>query len=104
MKCPAWWPPKVGDKLRHFTLHTDHESGGVKQVHALVHVVAVFEHAGESMATVAEWLPTKQRWVYETIAGWLQFNSDHYWPDGQRPGRIHGTPDRPCVCCRNSDT
>jgi len=103
VKVPSWWPPTVGSKLRHFTLHTDPETGLLVQVHALVHVVAVFEHAGESLATIAEWLPTRRRWIYETILGWLQ-NGESYWPDGQEPSKPHGSPGRICVCCQKPGT
>lgn len=93
----AWWPPKVGDKLRHFT---HHGAGGmkIKQVHALVHVVAVFEWEGETLATVAEWFPSRRRWSYSVINGW----SDAmilYWPDGASPPESH----RKCDACTHGD-
>jgi hypothetical protein len=92
----AWWPPKVGDRLRKFTLHG---SGGntVRQVHALCHVLAVFDHDGETRATIAEWLPTRRRWNYETI-GVIEAlpRFSKYWPDGQYPPTRH-----PCVCCED---
>lgn len=93
----SWWPPKVGDRLRRFTLHG---AGGmrVKQVHALVRVVAVFEHDGEIHATVAEWFPTRRRWHYETIQGWCGPAIGEYWPDGQPPPPEH----RPCDACKSS--
>lgn len=91
---PVWWPPKVGDKLRHFT---HHGSGGnrIVQVHALVHVVAVFEHDGDTLATVAEWFPTRRRWNYSTIRGWSEGMISH-WPDGDQPPSSH----QPCNACR----
>ena len=95
---PSWWPPRVGDKLRHFTLHEI--AGHVTQVHALAHVVAVFEHNGETMATVAEWFPSRRRWNYETIRGWLDGRMT-YWPDGQPPPERHGSPGRWCDCCKD---
>ena len=79
----SWWPPKVGDKLRHFTLHGG-SGGEVHRVHALVHVVAVFAHDGRDLATVAEWFPSRKRWSYETISiTKAQFGE--YWPDGAEP-------------------
>jgi len=94
-----WWPPKPGDKLRHFTLHGD-DDGGTKQVHALAHVVAVFEWNGETLATVVEWFPSRRRWNYETIRGWLEAEI-LYWPDGQPPPKKHErSPGDPCDCCK----
>ena len=100
---PSWWPPKVGDKLRHFTLHSsDTESDRLVQVHALVHVVAVFEHDGDTLATVAEWWPGSRRWNYETIRGWAEASSgESYWPNGQKPTRRHGSPGHWCDCCKD---
>lgn len=94
----SWWPPKAGDKLRHFTLHG---AGGmcIKQVHALNHVVAVFEHDGRTLATVAEWFPTRHRWNYETISS-MQARFG-YWPDGQPPPEKHESePGVLCDCCK----
>jgi hypothetical protein len=90
---PAWWPPKRGDRLRHFTLREI--DGKMTQVHALVHVLAVFTNpaTSEKLATIAEWWPVRQRWHYETIKGWLEAREE-YWPDGQDPPRKH-----PCICC-----
>ncbi len=96
-----WWPPRPGDRLRHFALH-GHPDGShrVIQVHALVLVMAVFEHEGETLATVAEWLSRRQEWKYETIRGWLEA-PDGYWPDGTPPPRPHQRgPGDPCDCCK----
>lgn len=71
----SWWPPKVGDKLRRFTTR--------RGPHALKEVLAVFEHRGKTLATVAEWLPGSHQWVYDTITGIHARYS--YWPDGQDP-------------------
>ena len=78
MKAPAWWPPKVGDKLRRFANPSEQP---------LNHVVAVFDHAGETLAVSAEWLPHKSRWSYETIdVTTAEFGL--YYPDGtERPKR-----------------
>lgn len=76
-----WWPPKIGDKLRHFTLHGSNGPTGTVQVDALCHVLAVFDHAGETHATVAEWFPVRRRWHYETISI-VQAHVGTYWPDG----------------------
>jgi hypothetical protein len=96
---PAWWPPKAGDKLRHFTLHRNND-GRLTQIHALAHVVAVFQHAGETIATVAEWPQDRHRWVYTTIHGWLEARQS-YWPDGQDPPEKHeSSPGNPCECCK----
>ncbi len=89
------WPPKAGDKIRHFTQHGD-SGGWPKHVHALVHVVAVFEHDGEVLATVAEWIPSRGRWLYETIHRWLQ-DEPGYWPDGSQP-----PPNHACDACKES--
>lgn len=81
---PAWWPPKVGDKLRHGTLHGC--DGGVKRVEALLHVLSVFEDKdGEQRIVTAEWYPTRQRWNYE-VFWWYQATIGTIWPDGtERP-------------------
>lgn len=93
----TWWPPKTGDKLRHFTQHGA-GYGRIKHVHALSHVVATFEHEGRTLATVAEWFPSRHRWNYETISG-LQARFS-YWPDGQPPPEKHeSSPGVPCACC-----
>lgn len=85
--------------LRHSTLHVNGDR--YQQVHAAAHVLAVFEHRGRKMATVAEWLPGAKRWSYETIAR-LQAERE-YWPDGQPPPAEHDrcdacTPPRPVAC------
>jgi hypothetical protein len=91
---PAWWPPKAGDKLR---THAQREiDGKLTLVHALIHVVSVFDHDRETLATVAEWWPTKQRWNYKVIHGWLDAHED-YWPDGQSAPRPWTNPDCGCV-------
>ena len=78
---PKWWPPKVGDQLRHATLHGHH--GGVKQVAALLHVLSVFEDKdGETRIVTAEWYPTRQRWNYE-VFWWYQATLGTIWPDGE---------------------
>lgn len=61
-----WWPPAVGDKLRHVTLHGGGDYG-VKNVDALLHVLAVFDHVGEVRIVTAEWFPTRKRWNYEVF-------------------------------------
>lgn len=94
LPCAPWWPPKPGDRLRHFMLTEDRRTGKIYQIHALTLVMAVFEHEGESLATVAIWYPAKERWHYETIRGWLEAESA-YWPEGQPPPRVH-----PCPCCQ----
>lgn len=79
-KPPAWWPPKVGDKLRHATLYN---SGG-PEVEALQHVLAVFEDkAGEPRIVTAEWSPTKRGWIYEVFS-WHQAATGIIWPDCTR--------------------
>lgn len=52
----AWWPPKVGDKLRdsHWPEY-------------LQHVVSVFEHRGRTVVVVAYFGLHKQWWHYEVI-------------------------------------
>lgn len=64
-----WWPPKRGDRLRYPTFHAagdDH----IRNVQALLHVVAVFSHDGQTHAVTAEWLPGRRRWAYETYTKW----------------------------------
>lgn len=91
---PSWWPPKVGDKLRK---HSQREiDGKVTLVHALIHVVSVFEHDGETIATVAEWWPTKKHWHYVVIHGWLEA-TQAYWPDGQKCPRPWTNSECGCV-------
>lgn len=99
----TWWPPKPGDKLRHWT---QHGAGGmtVKHVHALVHVVAVFEHEGETLATIAEWFPSRRRWDYTTInemKAWSRWST--YWPDGESPPQPHTGSDGLLACCETKD-
>ncbi len=84
MSSVLWWPPKVGDKLRHFTLHADAENGGVKRVAALVHVLSVVEHNGEWIVTTAEWFPSRKRWNYEVFRDILAIVGS-IWPDGDEP-------------------
>lgn len=81
MNTPAWWPPCVGDRLRHFTLH-DTQPHGVHQVEALVKVVAVFEHNHETRIVGAEWFPGRQRWSYEVFTVCAAF-AGLIWPDGE---------------------
>lgn len=80
-KRAEWWPPKAGDKLRHLTRHE--RNGESVLVEALVHVLAVFEHAGDGVhAAVAEWFPGRARWHYEVIDD-VHAIVGSYWPDGQ---------------------
>lgn len=90
-----WWPPKPGDLLRRFTHHGS-DGMKIKQVHALVHVVAIFERDGDTLATVAEFLPSRRRWLYSTIRGWCEAQLGEYWPDGQPTPVGH----HPCDACR----
>lgn len=77
----AWWPPKVGDKLRHDTLHGN-GSGGVSRVDALLHVLAVFDDMnGDKRVVAAEWFPTRQRWNYEIFTE-SAAQVGLIWPDG----------------------
>ena len=78
---PAWWPPKVGTKLRHSTFHGA-GAGRVKRVAALLHVVSVFEDKDDEQRVVAaEWYPTKRRWNYEVF--WrYQAAVGTIWRDG----------------------
>jgi hypothetical protein len=85
---PTWWPPKVGDALRHATVHGTRGSGErptrrhIKHVDALLHVLSVFEDkdGGKSIVT-AEWFPTKRRWNY-TVMSALDAEFGLVWPDG----------------------
>lgn len=72
----SWWPPKVGDKLRHM-------DGG--EIY-LCHVVAVFDHAGETHATIGYFGKHRKRWFYETISR-VQIEIPLYWRDGQEQPR-----------------
>ena len=84
-EAPKWWPPKVGDKLRHATRHGA-GAGRVKHVDALLHVVSVFEDKdGEQRVVTAEWFPTKRRWSYQVI-WWYEAAIGTIWRDGtERP-------------------
>lgn len=80
----AWWPSKVGDRLRHATTHGTGGSDGtsIKRVEALLHVLAVFNHEDQTRIVTAEWFPTKKRWSY---AIWDEIDAFYgtIWPDGQ---------------------
>lgn len=87
----GWWPPQVGDRLRHATVHpTGPASAG--RVEALVSVLSVFHHAGETRVVGAERLRARGRYLYEI------FDRSHaevgaLWPDGQPrpdPGKTGG--------------
>jgi hypothetical protein len=80
---PKWWPPKVGDKLRHATQHGTNHGTGIKQVSALLRVKAVFEDEdGEMRIVTSEWFPTRRRWNYE-VFWWYQAALGAIWPDGE---------------------
>lgn len=82
-EAPKWWPPKVGDKLRHGTFHGA-GAGRAKHVDALLHVVSVFEDKdGEQRVVTAEWYPTKRRWNYE-VFWWYQAAIGMIWRDGTK--------------------
>jgi hypothetical protein len=82
-QAPSWWPPKVGDKLRHATWHGA-GAGQVIDVEALLHVLSVFEDKdGEQRIVTAEWYPSKRRWNYE-VFWWYQAAVGTIWPDGTR--------------------
>lgn len=53
-----WWPPKVGDRLRGVW-------GPDPKEDPLLHVVSVFEHAGETFVVTVEWFRRRRRWNYE---------------------------------------
>ena len=84
---PTWWPPKVGDKLRHTALHGG--VGRLKRAEAFLHVVSVFEDKdGEKRIVTAEWFPTKRRWNYE-VFWWYQAALGIVWRDGsKKPERV----------------
>lgn len=95
-EAPAWWPPKVGDRLRHFTQHSAGDMR-IKDVEALNHVVSVFEHEGETRIVVAEWFPGRQRWHYEVLfwanVAMTEFGPADWWPDGEaRPQALPRSP------------
>jgi hypothetical protein len=80
---PSWWPPKVGDKLRH-TASQSAGPGRIKYVDAILHVVSVFEDKdGEQRIVTAEWFPGKQRWNYE-VHWWYQAALGMIWRDGTK--------------------
>src|SRR5262249_48045612 len=93
----SWWPPAPGDRLHYPTLHA---AGGirVRRVQALLHVVGVFFHDGETHAVVAEWLPGRQRWLYEVYAKWraedLRLRPDSRSPRSPRPSSPRNKPRR----------
>ena len=74
MKAPAWWPPKIGDRLRGVR-------GPDPAKDPLLHVVAVFEHDGDQLIVTAEWSPTRQRWARE-VQGVTQAHVGLIRPDG----------------------
>ena len=74
MKAPDWWPPKVGDRLRGVW-------GPDQDKDPLLHVIAVFEHAGEPLIVTAEWSPERQRWQRE-VQGVTQAHVGLIRPDG----------------------
>lgn len=88
MSNDAWWPPKVGDKLRHATLHGTSNAMQVRRVDALLRVKAVFEDEdGEMRIVTSEWFPTRRRWNYEVFSS-LDAKFGTIWPDGtERPRR-----------------
>ena len=86
-EAPAWWPPKVGTKLRHAT-HHGAGAGRVKRVDALLHVVAVFvDKDGEKQIVTAEWFPTRRRWSYEVMP-WYAAAAGRIWLDGTKKPEI----------------
>lgn len=83
----AWWPPRVGAKLRHATMHSARGTGRetrvrIKRVEALLRVLAVFRHDGAVRIVTAEWFPTKRCWHYE-IRSEADAIVGSIWPDGQ---------------------
>lgn len=92
-----WWPPKIGDRLRHFTLHSD-LNAETKQVHALCVVVAVFRHNNRTLVTVAEHNESWNDWSYWTISESNTFMG-RIWFDGPPPKRHERSPGVPCECC-----
>lgn len=80
---PAWWPPKIGAKLRHNTLHGA-KAGRYKRVDAVLHVVSVFKDKdGEQRIVTAEWYPRKRRWWYE-VHWWYEAAIGLIWRDGAK--------------------
>jgi len=77
----TWWPPKVGDLLRHATTHGAPE-GRIKRVEALLHVLTVFKHNGSTRIVTAEWFPSKRRWSY-AIRDEIEALYATIWPDGK---------------------
>lgn len=69
---PAWWPPKVGDKLR----WVDYE-----HMPRLAHVVSVFEHDDCTRFVVAWYGIHRQWWHYEVVGpSECQWK---FWPNGE---------------------
>ena len=82
-----WWPPKVGDILRKHERFVDHsrdnepgEGIPIKNVAAKVHVLALFEHDGETWIVTALWLPSRRRWKRE-IYGMIEASGGALWRD-----------------------
>lgn len=73
-KNAAWWPPKVGDKLRYQMKFDDVR---------LLHVVSVFEHQGETRIVGGFYGKHKQWWHYEVFDR-LRAEYAFIWPDGQK--------------------
>lgn len=68
---PEWWPPKVGDRVRWH----DYEE-------YLAHVVAVFNHDGRTLVTIAYYGKHKRWWFYEVVRS-IDAYYCKIWPDGQ---------------------
>lgn len=54
----SWWPPKAGDKLIRNEQRTAY----------VCHVLAVFEHDGQTHAAIAWYGKHKQWWHYEVVS------------------------------------
>lgn len=83
---PAWWPPKVGDKLRG-VWGPDNEANN----DPTYEVASVFEHDQCALIVTASWSAERKRWYYEThsatsaIVGSLR-------PDGAPRVKLVGRP------------
>ena len=80
----SWWPPKIGDRLREARVNWDRSypnGRGPGDVEVLLHVVSVFEHAGQTRVVVADQNPAGN-WSYNILSGTVA-EAGLIWPDGE---------------------
>ena len=84
----------MGTALRHYTYHGA-GAGRVKQVAALLRVLAVFDDkGGEKRIVTAKWFPTKHRWNY-AVMSWIDAAVGSIWLDATGKSEDHGATTAP---------